>query len=431
MTNEQEVPAPMKTQAPDTSPVQLSYLASQYPKISESFVIREILGLKAQGFAVNVASINQPDRGSQSLTQDEVDEAALTWFVKQQGVVGALKAVGITLMTHPLGFWRGLRQVFKLGRFDLEALFFNLMYFVEGMMVGVWMQKSGHQHLHVQLGSPAVTVGLYVKTVFNTGYSFTVHGPFEFYDTKGQYLAEKIIAADFIICISDFARSQLMNLSSARYWDKFNIVRLGVDPEVFIPKTFDPTPKCFELICVGRLTPAKGQHILVKTIALLANKGRKLQLRVVGDGEDRESLENLITQLGVENEVILEGAVNQERIRTLYAQADAFVIPSFAEGVPVVLMEAMAMEIPCVTTRITGIPELITDGESGLLVRPSNIEELAVAIERLMDDPALRERIGKNGRKRVMEAYHLPRNIKKLAEVFTRKLSAPDQSGAA
>jgi glycosyltransferase involved in cell wall biosynthesis len=173
---------------------------------------------------------------------------------------------------------------------------------------------------------------------------------------------------------------------------------------------------------VGRLVPAKGQHVLLAAVARLRASGRNLRLRLVGDGPDRASLQAAARRLSIEDAVIFEGAVNQDRIRDLYAKADVFALASFAEGIPVVLMEAMAMEIPCISTWITGIPELIRDSVDGLLVAPSDAEGLASAIARLMDDPELRARLGAAGRSRVIEKYDLRRNVARLADVFDARL---------
>ncbi|WP_255556492.1 glycosyltransferase family 4 protein [Methylococcus sp. Mc7] len=172
------------------------------------------------------------------------------------------------------------------------------------------------------------------------------------------------------------------------------------------------------------LVPAKGQHILLDALALLLARGRRVHLTLVGQGPDRPSLEAQAGRLGPGSAVSFAGAVNQDEVFGYYAAADAFVLPSFAEGLPVVLMEAMALGVPCVTTHITGVPELIRDGIEGLLVAPSDAEGLAAAIERLMDDPALRSRLTEAGRAKVLAEYELNGSIARLAEVFTHRLSS-------
>ncbi len=400
----------------------LAYLVSQYPKLSEAFIIREIRGLRALGLRIEVASVNAPDRGGAGLTGEEAEEAARTYYVKRHGPRGALAAHLAALWCRPGAYLRGWRDVLRHGGLDAAALFYHLMYFTEALMVGRWMQRHGLRHVHAHFGMQASTVGLYVKRVFGVGLSLTVHGPDVFYEVRRHLLADKVRGADFIVTISHYARSQLMRLAPWRYWQRLVVCRLGVDPERFAPRPHRDRPDPFEILCVGRLTPAKGQHLLVAAVHRLVTEGRRVHLRLVGDGEDRASLERQVAELGLAEAVTFEGGVNQDRIRDLYAQADAFAIASFAEGIPVVLMEAMAMEIPCVTTWITGIPELIRDGREGLLVAPSSVSALAAALARLQDDPALRRRLGAAGRQRVLADYHLPHNVARLGELFRTRI---------
>jgi colanic acid/amylovoran biosynthesis glycosyltransferase len=239
----------------------IAYLVSQYPKLSEAFILREVIQLRELGFQIDVASINSPDRNADELTEEESAEAGRTYRLKKHGLKGAAKAHFQTLLTNFIGYLRGLRLVLRLGGLDLERLAFSFAYFTEALMVGVWMSRMKHRHLHVHLGSQAATVGMYVRRTFGFGLSLTVHGPDEFYDARGQYLEQKIAAADFICCISFFARSQLMKCSPYAHWSKLVVSRLGVDPNLFLPTPIRAAPEAFEILCVGRLTPAKGQHL--------------------------------------------------------------------------------------------------------------------------------------------------------------------------
>jgi colanic acid/amylovoran biosynthesis glycosyltransferase len=310
-----------------------------------------------------------------------------------------------------------------LGALDLKRLIFNVMYFTEALMVGVWMQRVRQHHLHVHLGSQAATVGLYVRHIFGFGFSITVHGPDEFYDAEGQYLRQKVAAADFICCISSYARSQLMKFSPYAQWSKLLVSRLGVDPALFLPRPTKSASDLSEILCVGRLTQAKGQHVLIDAVDRLTRQGRRVRLRLVGDGPDGNSLRERARQLENPDMIVFEGAVNQDNIRTLYEAADIFCLPSLAEGIPVVLMEAMAMEIPCVTTHITGIPELIRSASEGLLVAPSDLEGLVTALETLLDNGVLRERVAKGGRARILKDYDLGRNVERLAAIFADRVN--------
>lgn len=412
------------------NPVRLAYLVSQYPAVSHTFVLREVRTLREAGFDIQVASINAPDRPRSGLTAEEKEEAASTYYVKQAGPLGALVGLIVGFFQNPSGWIRGLTYSLSLGGSDLKKLLYGLFYFTEAVLIGRWMKSKDLTHLHVHFATPASTVGLIATRVFPITISITVHGPDEFYDAPGYRLAEKIAGSAFLCCIGTYARSQLMKLSPFVEWSKFEVSPLGVDPSAFSPR---PTPNgddAFEVICVGRLVPAKGQHILISAIAKLVEEGRPIRLRLVGDGPDRASLEADVKERGLSENVIFEGAVNQDRIRELYSQAHVFALASFAEGIPVVLMEAMAMEIPCVTTCITGIPELIRNEVDGLLVSPSDEEALAGALARLMDEPEFAQKLGRDGRVRVEEKYNLQRNTMRLGEIFSRRLGGLAGEGA-
>ncbi len=415
--------------------VPLAYLSSRYPAVSHTFILREVLRLRELDFEVHTASINAAGLAPEGPTEVERGECENTFYVKQAGLFGTLGAHFATLVRHPLRYVAGLGTALRLGGADLRALLYSCFYFAEAVVIGRWMERNGARHLHVHFANPAALVGLLVARIFGVTYSITVHGPDEFYDAFRQRLAEKLGAADFVCCIGHYARSQLSLLSDATQWSKFEVCPLGVDPTRFEPRTppVASPGRPFEILCVGRLTPAKGQHVLIAAVDRLIREGRHVVLRLVGDGPDRASLEAEARRRELGDRCVFTGAVNQDQVGALYAAADVFVLASFAEGIPVVLMEAMAMEVPCITTFITGIPELIRTGEDGLLVPPSDEVGLAQAIARLADDDALRRRLGRAGRERVLDKYDLRRNTERLAAIFERRLSslhAPDRGHA-
>ncbi|MDQ3255486.1 MAG: glycosyltransferase family 4 protein [Acidobacteriota bacterium] len=405
----------------------IAYLVSQYPAINHTFILREIRQLRAAGFDIRVISIAAPDRPSEQMNTDEQEEAAQTYHVKPRGISGALGAHLSTLIARPLGYLRGLVYALRLGRLDVRKTLSHVLYFVEAVMVGHQLRQQRLSHLHVHFSS---TVGLIVRRIFPVTLSITIHGPDEFNDPGGFHLTEKIRESLFISAISSYARSQLLKAAEYEDWDKIEVAPLGIDPGVFVPRPFRESPETFEIICVGRLAPVKAQHVLIAAVGRLVREGRQVRLRLVGDGPDRAALERHVESRRLAGSVVFEGWLNQDRVRELYRQTDIFALASFAEGVPVVLMEAMAMEIPCVATRITGVPELIRDGVDGCLVTPAYEDELAQAIAKLMDDPALRRRLGAAGRRRVLEKYDLPRNVNLLAGIFQRRLAgaAPERS---
>jgi glycosyltransferase involved in cell wall biosynthesis len=402
----------------------VAYLVSQYPAYSHTFILREVLQLRQFGVEVVTASINLPDRPFDKLTDIERQEAEQTFYIKQQGMVKAVVALMKTLVLNPVGLLRGVQHAIKLGGWNIKQVLYHFFYLIEALLLGQWMQTQNVQHLHVHFATPAASVGLLVKTVFGYSFSFTVHGPDEFYDVTGYHLLEKIMAADFVFCISHYARSQVMKLSPVQAWSKFDICRLGVDTERFIPAVKSKANETCQLLCVGRLTPAKGQAISLESVAQLKQQGITVHLTLVGMGPDEQSLKNYAQSLDIVAQVTFTGAVDQDHILAYYNIADMFVLPSFAEGLPVVLMEAMAMEIPCITTTITGIPELIQQGQNGLLVPASDSQSLTQAIKQLAENPVLRQQLGTAGRLKVLSDYELSKNTQYLHEKLTQRLNA-------
>jgi colanic acid/amylovoran biosynthesis glycosyltransferase len=399
----------------------LAYLVSRYPTVSHTFILREVKCLREEGFEIHLASINDPDRPYERLTPEERDDALATYYVKRAGVGGAAAAHVVTVLSAPMAYLRGLQAALRLAGANLAAVPKHLGYFLEAVMIGRWMRRHGLKHLHVHFATPAATVALIATHVFDIDMSMTVHGPDEFDDVRGYHLAEKIAASRFVCCISAYARSQLMKQSSIDLWSRFEVAPLGVDPAVFSPAG-RPRSETFEIICVGRLVPAKGQAILIAAVEHLLRAGQRVRLRLVGDGPDRHALEHMVAERGLGDAVVFDGAIDPDGIRARYAAADAFALASFAEGVPVVLMEAMAMELPVVATAITGIPELIRHGIDGLLVPPSDEGAMAGALARLIDSPDLCVALGLAGRRRVIDRFNLRPNVTYLAEIFRRRL---------
>lgn len=397
----------------------LAILIAQHPAINHAVILREVRELR-RDFEIFTASIREPDRPPESLTAEEHDEASRTYYVKAHGFAGALKAHGFVFSKTPAAYLAGWWFALKLAGGHPKRTVYHLGYYSQALMVGRWMLRNRIGHLHVHYSS---TVGLLMQRVFNLGLSISFHGPDEFDDPAGFRIREKVAACSFVRAISQYARSQLMKSSAVSDWKKIQVVYMGVDPDTFAARPFRRDPEILELICVGRLAPVKAQHILIAAVDRLVRSGRKVRLHVVGGGPDRAALEAEAAARGIESSVVFHGFTPQDKLDALYRGADVFVLASFAEGVPGVLMEAMAMEIPCVSTWITGVPELIRNEVDGLLVAPSDDQGFAEAIARLMDDAELRERLGRAGRVRVMERFNLPNNAKQLSAFLKTETS--------
>ena len=410
----------------ERAPVRLAYLLSQYPAVNHVFMMREIRLLRQCGFEIHAFSIGGPDRPLAAMTSVEREEARATVYVKNAGLRQLAVAHMSTLFSRPISYFRGLWCALRMGMWSPRGILYGVFYFGEAVLAGHSMMRLGLRHLHTHFAS---TVALIVARTFPVTMSATFHGPMEFENPAAFRLREKIGASLFSCAISRYGLSQLMYVSGRSQWSKLEWTPLGVDPAEFAPRPFRQDPSPFQIVCVGRLAPVKGQHVLIGAVAALARDGHGVLLRFVGDGPDRSELEREVESRGLSRSVFFAGNVNQDELRAIYRESDALVLSSFGEGLPVVLMEAMAMEIPCVATWITGIPELIRDGIDGLLIPPADERALARAILRLKTEPALRLRLGQEARRRVQDQYDLTRNGERLVEVFRRRFGA--QSDAA
>lgn len=244
-----------------------------------------------------------------------------------------------------------------------------------------------------------------------------MHGPTEFGDVEAHRLPQKAEDADFVACISDFARSQLMALIGPDAWSRLHIVHCGINPGG-APDGRTEAGGPLRLLCVGQLVARKGHGVLIEALAELAGTGLEVEATFAGAGPERDRLERMARDLGVGDSIRFLGAVGQDEVPALYRDAGLFCLASFAEGVPVVLMEAMAHEVPVVATRIAGIPELVADGETGLLVAPGRASDLAAAIRRLAEDPSLAARLARAGREHVQREYDQSRSAAQLRDLF-------------
>ncbi len=391
----------------------IGYLVSRYPAVSHTFILREVQRLRELGHSIHAASINAPDRAESDMDPVELAEARSTYFIKRDGVRGAAAAVAYWMSTSPLTMLAILRQGQRLAPGGL-----GLAYAVEAAMIGRWMVRKGLKHLHVHFANAAATVSLLVKQLTGCHLSCTVHGPDEFDDVPGQHLVRKIAGFDRIICISQFAKGQLMRIGSPQHWDKIEVCRLGVDPADFPRVTRERSAGPIRLLCVVRLTPAKGQVLLVQALARVRARGLDATLTMVGHGPDKERLQETIRSLDVDSHVRLTGPLRQDQVRQAMAEADVFVLPSLAEGIPVVLMEAMATGLPTISAPVNGIPELISHGQCGLLATAGCVDSLVAQIEAVAASTDLAHRLADAGRAKVQSHFDLLVNTARLGEIF-------------
>ena len=404
--------------------VRVAYLVGRYPQVSHTFILREIAALRELGVDVTTFSIWRTPQ-SELLSEEDRREYARTRTLlpprPRSTIVSQLRATRAAR-----GYATLVADAMRLGPPGVRRPLLSGSWILEAAALWHALQPSGVRHIHTHLGGTAPAVAMLATALGNAAephaavpwtWSFTVHGPDELAHADRERLAEKVEAASFAVAISDFTRSQLMSLVDEEHWSKLRVVHCGVDPAVYTPASRDDDGR-FRVLSVGRLVPAKGHGVLLEAAALAARNGVRLHLTIVGDGPRRERLAALARELGIAEHVTFAGAVSQDALPAMFAAADAFCLPSFAEGLPVVLMEAMATGLPAVTTGVMGIPELVRDGENGVLVPPGRADLVADALGRLARDPELRARLGRAGRARVVEAFDIRHEARRLHDLF-------------
>jgi glycosyltransferase involved in cell wall biosynthesis len=399
---------------------------SHYPAISHAFVLREVEALRAQGLDVHTMSIHRVDPAD-LLADSDRRAAATTFNVLPTGVVRLLTAHTLAFVRSPTRYLSTLACALSTGAPGVRERLWHLFYFAEAMILLRHCQHDRIDHVHAIFADAATDVAMlvahYQRDPAPTGrpltWSIAVHGSVEFYNVIRYGIEQKLRHALFVVAISDFGRSQLMTLCTQERWPHIHVVRCAVDVDVYVPPAERSTLSSgTEILFLGRLLHGKGLPLLFESLAVLNAEGLEVRLTVVGDGPARPELEATARALGVTDFVRFVGAVGQDDIRGYYERADIFCLPSFAEGIPVVVMEAMAMEMAVVTTRIMGIPELITDGEEGLLVAPGRADQLTDALRRLVSSPQERRRMGAAARAKISRNFEVTAQAQRMREAL-------------
>jgi len=396
--------------------MQISYFINQYPKVSHSFIRREIQALERQGFDVQRIALRGWD--GDAVDKEDIRELERTKYVLQQGTLPLFEAVLRVLFTTPVPFFNGLKLAVKMGWKAERALPYHLIYLAEACLILPWLKAHSSRHIHAHFGTNSAEVVMLAHELGGPKYSFTVHGPEEFDKPQFLGLGEKIRRSAFVVAISSFGRSQLFRWVEHSYWNKVNVVHCGLEPAFYQGVTAE-TPDKLQLVCVGRLCEQKGQLLLLGAMKMLADRGVDFELVLAGDGEMRTEIEQLIEKYQLASRVRITGWISSDQVRKEILAARALVLPSFAEGLPVVIMEAMSLRRPVLTTYVAGIPELVKHEKSGLLFEAGSVEALADAIQNLlsMPSPAL-VKMGEAARMQVLLRHDIDEEASKLARLF-------------
>jgi colanic acid/amylovoran biosynthesis glycosyltransferase len=394
--------------------LKIAYFVNHYPKVSHSFIRREILALERQGFEILRIAIHGWD-GPLPDPEDQ-QERAQTRYVLRHGTWALLLPTLAALLRSPGRFFAAVCLAVRMARQSDRTLPYHLVYVAEACRILPWLKEFGARRLHAHFGSNSTEVAMLAFTLGGPPYSFTIHGPGEFAVPMG--LEEKIHHSSFVVAISSFGRSQLYLRSKHEDWTKIKVIHCGLE-RAFHNFPAPAAGNAARLVCVGRLCEEKGQLLLVDAVALLAAKGVRIELVLAGDGPMRSKLESLIEEHGLAKSVRITGWISSNEVRDELLAARALVLPSFAEGLPVVIMEAMALRRPVLTTYIAGIPELVRPGENGWLFPAGSIEDLATAMQDCVSRPPEDiERMGNAGHDLVLGRHSIDLEVVKLADLL-------------
>lgn len=399
--------------------LRIAYMTGEYPRATDTFIQREVAALRQRGVHVETFSVRKPSQ--RETTPEQQAEAQRTIYLLPAGLLHLLKVHASSFARAPRRYLSTVKLMWRIHPGGVKALLKNIAYFAEAALLARHVRDLQLVHLHNHFSNSSCSVAMLAAEMGGFSFSFTMHGPNEFFEPHYWRLDEKIRRAKFVCCISHFARSQGMIFGPRDKWDRMHIVHCGVDPAAFEPAVHDGQGQ--NILFVGRLANVKGVPVLIDVIKLLKDRKIPASLTVAGDGPDRAELEAQVKSHGIAEQVRFVGYQTQAQVRELLKSTHVFAMASFAEGVPVVLMEAMAGGVPVVAPRIAGIAELVEDGANGYLVSPGDPEDLADKIARLLSDGGLRARFGQAGRAKVERDFNIRLESGWLCEVLTESLA--------
>ena len=395
--------------------LRIAYMTGEYPRATDTFIQREVAALRQRGVHVQTFSVRKPAK-NENVGPEQQSEGENTSYLQPVCPWDLVKSHFKLFRSSPGRYFSAVRLALRARPPGLKALVWQLAYFAEAGLVACRMRDRELIHLHNHFSNSSCSVAMLASALGGFSYSFTMHGPAEFFAPEYWRIDEKIRRALFVCCISHFCRSQGMIFAPQDKWPRMHIVHCGVDPALFQRAQHQGQGK--RLLFVGRLAAVKGLPVLFEAIAQLRQDRPNIILTIAGDGPDRQRLGQQARELGIEENVRFLGYQSQSQVRELLGQTDVFVMSSFAEGVPVVLMEAMAAGLPVVATRVGAIPEVVEHGVTGMLVAPRDAGALARAIETVLADAPRCRRMGEAGRARAARHYSVDRVMPRLEAIY-------------
>lgn len=397
-------------------PPKIAYLCGMYPAVSLTFILREIEALRSLGAEVVTCSVRKtpPEQHPGPL---EKAHAETTFNILPAAASPPTAAAALLwAVRRPTRFISTLRLAWASSGPGFSAAALQAAYTAEAVVLAHHLAREKVEHIHNHFVSASATVAMLAARLVGIPFSYTLHGPTDFVEPLRWKIETKTAEAAFVACISHYCRAQAMFFSDPSDWTKLHIVHCGVDPELYDRPRPNRPDEPFELLFVGRLARVKGLLVLFDALGRIKS-GPTVRLTIVGDGPDRALLEEKARPLG--EKVRFTGYLSQDEVADRLTKTDVFVLPSFAEGVPVVLMEAMASRVPVIATRVAGVSELVEEGVSGYLVSASDPESLARMIAEVSTSPSIRTRMGVAGREKVVAEFAVVPEARKLLALFS------------
>ncbi len=411
----------------------VAYLMTHYPRVALTFISGEIDAMERMGQPISPVALNLPETAD--LASEEAHQRQAATFYLKGSRSRLAVTVAIMAALHPLAMIATLLIAIRSARLDLNLILRRIAHFCYASLTAKYCRANNIRHLHAHFGQTPATIAWLACEILNrtsdkeTSWSFTIHGFQDFVDDAVARLDLKAASAAFIICISDYTKSQLCRVTDPQFWNRYRVIRCGIDLTAFPMRTEMPDRAVPRIVSVARLSPEKGHLILLNALKSLADEGTHAELQIIGAGPFEPAIRREGERLGLEDRIIYSGELLPADVARELGDADVFCLPSFSEGLPVSVMEAMAIGVPVVSTWISGIPELAINETNALIVPASNTEALAGALKRVITNGQLRETLARNARTAVERMHDITTNSEMLFREFQSVLNTNEAMG--
>jgi glycosyltransferase involved in cell wall biosynthesis len=396
--------------------MKVAYLVNQYPARSHTFIRREILALEARGVGIDRHTIRRSETAL--IDPQDIAEQKKTHCILDGGIFGLMVTTLLVLVTRPVRFARSLKIARKLAHSSSRGWIAHFAYLAEACELLASTRKAGIHHVHAHFGTNSASVAMLWKNLGGGSFSFTVHGSSELTRPEENSLELKMVQADFVVAISQHCRSQLYRWCPLASWGKIKVVHCGLDRN-FLEQVPRPIPEIKRFFWAGRFTMLKGLPILIAAGQILKQWGEEFEIVLAGDGPLRGVLEETVESSGLMGLVQFPGWISDSEVKSTLEESRCMVLPSFSEGLPVAIMESLALGRPVIASRITAVPELVDDGVSGWTVTPGEPQALADAMRVVIQSSTAQlEKMGRAGKAAVLERHDIRSSAAQLEALF-------------